>query len=284
MVDVTAPLPDARREGDVLVRREAHYRMVDGFRPLALDLHVPATPGTDAVPLLVFVHGGAFRFGHRTLLPPVLAGLFQDLPAQGVAVATVDYRLSGEALWPACVDDVRHAVTWLRDRAGELGLDADRVALWGESAGGYLSLAAGLSLAADGVPVRGIVDWYGPIDFSTMAAQGAPWTDGPDSPESLLLGAPVRTVPDLVAEANPCRLLTPDSPPILIMHGTADRAIPYEQALQLRQACREAGVTHTLVPVEGGGHGFPGGDSASLTEPVTSFFRAVLARVPSGGH
>jgi acetyl esterase/lipase len=241
------------------------------YRPgLALDLHRPVA---ESPPLVVWVHGGAFRFGDRATLPPLLSsfGLFDRLTAHGFAVASVDYRLSDAALWPACVEDVVAAVEWLL--ASDLGLEESRVAIWGESAGGHLAVAAGLRLTPR---IRGIVDWYGPMNFATMAAQGAPWTDAPDSPESRLLGAPLPTVPDLVARADPCHLVTADSPPALIMHGTADELVPYGQALHLAQAYEKAGARHTLVPVVGGKHCFPGRTAAETIDPVLRFLGDVL--------
>jgi acetyl esterase/lipase len=266
-------LPDTRHATSVVVHRELLYRTVLGYRPLALDLHVPASPADP--PLVVYVHGGAFRRGHRSSLSPVLADadLFGWLPRQGFAVASVDYRLSGEAPWPACVEDVVTALDWLRDNAAGLGVDTTRVAVWGESAGGYLAVMAGLTSETR---VRGIVDWYGPTDFGTMAAQGAPWTDEPDSPESQLLGAPVQSVPELARRASPCTRVTAASPPLLIMHGTADQFVPFGQARQLAQAYRAAGAQVELIAVPGGAHLFTGTPAEQVTEPVLSFLAAVL--------
>ncbi|MDG4788019.1 alpha/beta hydrolase [Micromonospora sp. WMMD1102] len=297
-------MPEARRATSVVVHRELLYRTVPGFRPLALDLHVPE--GVTDPPLVVYVHGGAFREGHRAWLPPVLADadIFDWLPRQGFAVASVDYRLSGEALWPACVDDVLAALHWLRDSVAGFGVDPTRVAVWGESAGGYLAVMAGLVTAdlarpdspgplasppargrggpdgeaetAPAAPVRGIVDWYGPTDFATMAAQGAPWTDEPDSPESQLLGAPVQSVPELARRASPCTWVTAASPPLLVMHGTADQLVPFGQARQLARAYSDAGAHVELIAVPGGTHVFDGTPAEQVTEPVLSFLRSVL--------
>ncbi|MBM2619552.1 alpha/beta hydrolase [Actinoplanes sp. LDG1-06] len=243
------------------------YRSLPGFRPLFLDLY----EGGPGAPLVVFVHGGAFLGGSRSVLPPALDGLFELLPRAGLTVASVDYRLSGEEIWPGCVEDVEAAVHWLLERTA-----APAVALWGESAGGYLAVTAGLRLAAQGLPVRGLVDWYGPVDFLTMAVEGAPWTDEADSPESRLLGAPVQTVPGLARLANPCRLVTPSSPPLLVMHGTSDELIPYAQALHLAAAYEKAGVACALHPVDKARHGFPGLPQARLLPPVLTFLRSVF--------
>jgi acetyl esterase/lipase len=108
-----------------------------GYRPLELDLYVPQ--GSE-VPVVVYVHGGGWQRGSRRDPPPLLAADFYDqIAAQGLAVAAVDYRLSGEARFPAPLEDVRTAVAWVRDNADAYGLDAGRVFLWGDSAGGHFA-------------------------------------------------------------------------------------------------------------------------------------------------
>ncbi len=241
-------------------RTQAHpdliYRLSNTGRALMLDLFVPT--GVSSPPLVVFVHGGAFRMGDRTMLsrPLIDLGGFEWLPRHGIAVATVDYRLSSEALWPACVDDVEAALWWLLEHGADFGVDTSRLAVWGESAGGYLALMAGLAVASRVDSVRALIDWYAPINFLTMAAQGAVGTDQADSPESMLLGAPVQTVPDLAAQANPCRRVRADSPPLLVMHGTDDSDVPFAQALELVNAYRAAGAPVDLSVVSGGRHLF----------------------------
>lgn len=201
---------------------------------------------------------------------------FEWLPNHGIAFASVDYRLSWQARWPACVDDVLAALDWVVGHAADLHIDPMRVATWGESAGGYLAVTCGLQYARRSTAVRGIVDWCGPINFATMAAQGAPTTDNSDSPESELLGAPVRSVPELAARANPCALVRADSPPALIMHGGADESVPYQQSEELAVAYRSVGAPVQLVRVDGAGHLFRGARTEQLATTVLKFLRAVL--------
>ena len=232
------------------------YAVVPGFRPLQLDLHRP--PGTAAVPLVVFVHGGGWVSGRRSVFGPMYAGWqpspFAEIVAAGVAVASVDYRLSGEARFPAQLDDVTAALHWLHGHAAALGLDAGRVALWGESAGGHLAALAGLTRPG----VAAVVDWYGPTDLTTFAADAAAHLAGHGDPagsrESLLLGADAVAVPELARAASPVHRVHRDAPPFLLLHGTADGRVPVAQSRRLAAALESAGVAARLQLLDGADH------------------------------
>jgi acetyl esterase/lipase len=262
----TDPLPDPVALPDDIgqVRRAVAYSAPPGFRPLELDLYTPA--GAPA-PVIVFVHGGGFRLGTRAVFTPTWRDWrptpFERLVAAGFAVASVDYRLSGEAVFPAQLDDVQAAVRWLRTRADELGVDADRIVAWGESAGAHLAALLGLTgtPAGNGSPssaVAGVVDWYGPADLTTMAAQARPdaiaRSDAPDSRESQLIGAPLTEAPDLARRASPVTYVHAGAPPFHIAHGDADRFVPVGQSRQLADALRAVGVEVELTEVPGGDH------------------------------
>ena len=269
------------------------YASPVGFRPLRLDLHLPAA-GSRPAPLVVWIHGGAFAMGHRGLLPDFLAEarFFERLAGYGFAIATIDYRLSGEARFPAQLHDVKAAIRWLRARAGELGLDSTRVAVWGESAGGHLSAMAGVTSGlhemegAVGVrdgssAVQAVVDWYGPTDFAAMDRQrpaGAVQAHGnAGSPESRLIGAAVDASPGLVAGANPCAYVRPGLQPFLVAHGTADRLVPFGQSVLLVEALRAAGVPVTFHAVAGADHVFDGApDQVALVDEAIAFLLATL--------
>ncbi|MEV5518605.1 alpha/beta hydrolase, partial [Streptomyces flaveolus] len=187
--DPTAlPLPPAARPADgVRLLRAVPYAVHDGSRPLELDVWLPEEAPDEPLPVIVFVHGGAWRTGLRDDLGPRFRtwrpGPFARLARAGFAVVCPDYRLSGEAVFPAPLDDLGAALAWLRARAADLGIDAERVVAWGESAGGHL--AALLALTA-GPPLRGCVVWYGATDLTA-----AP----PRTPEAGLLGAPAADAP-----------------------------------------------------------------------------------------
>jgi acetyl esterase/lipase len=274
------------------LRRAVEYAAPPGFRPLLLDLWTPATPA----PVVLFLHGGGWRTGTRGVFCPTWRDWdptpFHRLVAAGFAVASVDYRLSGEARFPAQLHDVTAAVRWLRTRAGELGVDADRIVAWGESAGGHLAALLGLTAGrpdpaglVGGAPVpalAGVVDWYGPADLLTMASQARPdavaRSDAPDSRESLLLGAPVAEAPDLARRASPVTHVHAGAPPFHLAHGTADRFVPVGQSRQLAEALRAAGVAVELELVDGADHMWRGAaDPDAILTAAVAFTRRVLA-------
>ncbi len=243
------------------------YRVVPGHGPLLLDLHRPAGPGP--APLVVFLHGGGWCTGSRATFGPAYDGwdpsAFALLTAAGLAVASVDYRFSGEAVFPAQLSDVTAALTWLREHADEHGLDPHRTALWGESAGGHL--AALLGLTAGGV--RAVVDWYGPADLTALAADAAGGTvvdpAAPDSREARLLGAPVADVPERARAASPVAHVHAGAPPFLLVHGTADRFVPYRQSERLAAALVGCGAAARLHPIAGADHMWRGDAAAART-------------------
>jgi acetyl esterase/lipase len=289
------PLPDpvALDGGVGHVRRAVEYSAPAGFRPLELDLYVPDTPGPSQV--IVFLHGGGWRMGTRRVFCPTWRDWrpdpFHRLVAAGFAVASIDYRLSGEAVFPAQLDDAQAAVRWLRTRAGELGLDVSRIVAWGESAGGHL--AALLGLTGEGVTdegptgrtspaIAGVVDWYGPADLTTLVAQ-APATaiaraDDPDSRESLLIGAPLPQAPDLARRASPVGYVHAGAPPFHIAHGDADRFVPAAQSRQLAEALRAAGADVEYTEIPGADHMWMGArHPEAIFDAALNFVRRVTA-------
>ncbi len=259
------------------------YGVVPGHRPLLLDLHLPALTHRPAA-LVVFVHGGGWFTGSRDSVGPRFADWvptpFERLTETGLAVASLDYRLSGEATWPAPLEDVVTGLRWLRTNGPALGVDPDRTALWGESAGGHLAATAAL-LGSDphrgAGPVRAVVDWYGPSDLLGLA--GYPGPDAPHSPhdadsrESMLLGAPVSTVPDRAADASPIHHVVAGAPPFLLIHGSDDRLVPTQQSQVLAGALVDRGVSTCLEIIDGADHLWMGSDDApAVAFDLTSAF------------
>jgi len=261
---------------NIPVRRvpDVVYGEVIGYRPLELDLYRPEAEGP--LPVIVYVHGGGWRRGSRRHPLPVLgAGFYDSLAAQGFAVAAVDYRLSGEARFPAPLEDVRTAVGWTRDNAAGYGLDAGRVFLWGDSSGGHLALLAALT----GAKVTGVVAWFPVTDLaglpSDVADMGGVPDPGPDSREAQLLGAPVSSVPGLAQQASPVTHGSPDAPPVLLMHGDADDMVPAAQSIRLASALRAAGAAVELELVPGATHFWNGtSDVAAIVRRSIEFVRA----------
>lgn len=227
--------------------RDLVYATRLGYRPLSLDLH---RPEHDGAPVIVFVHGGGWSRGSRRVLCPTFdaADCFPRLVRAGFAVATVDYRLTGEAVFPAQLDDVSAAVAWVRAHGSELGVDATRIVLWGESAGAHLASLVGL---ADGA-VRGVVDWYGPSDLLTFPAPG----EGQARPtrEESLIGGVMAEQPERARAASPALQVHAGAPPFHIAHGLADAAVPPAQSEELHRALTSVGANATLQLVPGAGH------------------------------
>lgn len=257
------------------VLRDVVFAEHPGFRPVSLDLHLPDPPGPH--PVVVFLHGGGWRLGRRGQFSPLVAEAdsFGRIVAAGFAVASADYRLSGEARYPAQVEDARLALDWVRAHAGEYGLDPARMVLWGASAGGTLAALVGLE-APEGV--RGVVDWYGPADLDAMARFSAERGAEEPTREDDWLGAPVSSVPGLAAEASPARRVRPGAPPFHLAHGADDDAVPVAQSRALAGALEAAGVETELHVEPGVGHFWRGASaevSASLFDRALDFARRV---------
>lgn len=271
-----APLPPAAgRAAGVRVLRGVPYGVVEGGRPLELDLWLPAPAAERPAPLVLFLHGGAWRRGRRDDMGVRTRswepGPFERIAATGLAVACVDYRLSGEAVFPAQLDDVRAALRWLGVRARELGIDPERVVVWGESAGGHL--ASLLALTHPEPPLAGAVVWYGPSDLETPRPPFDP--ADPSSMEALLLGAAPATVPERASAASPVRRAHAGAPPFLVVHGDADTMVPCGHGRDLARALRAAGADAELRIVPGAEHGWVGVGEAEVAE----IFRASLGFV-----
>jgi acetyl esterase/lipase len=264
----------------------------------ALDIYLPET-GDGPFPVILAIHGGAFMGCDKADLQvaPMLGGL-----QRGYAVVSINYRLSGEAQFPALVHDAKAAVRWLRAHAERFKLDPTRIAAWGGSAGGYQSLMLGVSA---GVPeledlsmgcaeqpshVQAVVDWFSPVNFGTMDAQleknGLLAAVGmrhnePDSPEAILLGGPITSLPERVRQANPETYLHADMPPFLIQHGDLDPIIPVQQSIDLAARLASllgpANVTFEIIP--GAAHGDPLFETEENVNRVLDFLDERLGRM-----
>ncbi len=292
-----APLPPAFPLGyGVRFRGGVAYADLPGVRPLELDLWLP--PDADAAaPVVVFLHGGGWRLGSRRQAGPAYAGAavgpFEHVARAGIAVASVDYRLSGEAHWPAQLHDAKAAVRWLRSRSAALGIDPDRIAAWGESAGGQLAALVGLTgddatsegsvgITGPSSAVAAVAAWYAPSDIAAVATDNGQDPADPDSREARLLGAPATSVPELAATASPLDQVTPDAPPFLLLHGAADRLVPAVQSERLHRALAAAGVSVELHRYDGADHMWRGAPAAAEDAVVRTiaFLRHQLRPAP----
>ncbi|MEU7279841.1 alpha/beta hydrolase [Streptomyces sp. NPDC045431] len=254
------PLPPAAQPAPgVRLLRGVPYANRVGVRPLELDLWMPDEP-PGPLPVIVYIHGGGWRAGTRTDMGPRFRhwspSPFARIARAGFAVASLDYRLSGEAVYPAQLEDVTAALAWLNARADELGLDTARTVCWGESAGAHLAALLALT-----TPVSGCIAWYGPTDLTTLPRHSQPGAydaADPTTREALLIGAPISEAPDRARAASPVAHVTAGAPPFLILHGTDDTLIPLAQGEQLAAALRDTGGHVDFRPVPGADHGWAG--------------------------
>jgi acetyl esterase/lipase len=237
---------DAQFVADVSYVTKAHERQ---------KLDVAFSKSGPARPLLIWIHGGAFMSGDKAENRVI----WNDLMKRGYAVATINYRLSGDAKWPAQITDCKAAVRFLRAHAKEYHLDAARFAVWGSSAGGHLAALVAASGDAKKLDVGEhldqssavacAVDMFGPIDFEKM-----PRRTDPNSPEGKMWGRSTADAPDLAREASPITYLSKTTPPMLIFHGDADTVISPEQSRLFQAALEKAGATSELITLVGVGH------------------------------
>lgn len=242
-----------------------------------LDVYTPAGPApVGGWPAVVAIHGGGWRGGSRSDYGLSLA----ELARRGVAVVAIDYRLSrpGSTPWPGNLEDVQSAIEWVGQRGPRFGIDPDRVALMGASAGGHLALLAGLEPrpgsrdpGAGSVRVRAVIDFYGPTDLQALALGD---TAAAGAVTSLLGGTPDQ-FPARYEAASPVRRVRPGCPPVLLLHGDEDRLIPVSQSRSLADRLEQAGVPHRFRVVAGARHGFGlQAGTADLTPEVLAFLES----------
>jgi acetyl esterase/lipase len=272
--DAQSPAPPPGLPDGAKMRLNIAYVSNGGERQ-TLDLYLPAT-GTN-LPLIVWVHGGGWLEGDKEK-PPGLGFL-----RHGFALASINYRLSQDAVFPAQLIDCKAAVRWLRAHASENGIDPNRIGVWGASAGGHLVALLGTTGDVKefdtgenlGVSsrVQAVCDWFGPTDFTQITSHPSDLKyDTPDSPEARLIGGPIAQNIEKAQRANPIRYITKDDPPFLIMHGEKDPVVPFEESQWLADALQKAGVHVTFHIVPGAGHGGPEFRAPDEKERLFVFF------------
>lgn len=273
------PLAVYSQAADSIVIEEVEYQRDDESKQ-TLIIAYPKS-GDMLRPAVVHFHGGGFRKGEAS------AKTAEWLANSGFVGISVNYRLSGEAVFPAAVHDCKTAIRWARAHADQYGIEPERIGAFGGSAGGHLAAIIGTSggdayLEGDGSypsfssRVQAVVENYGPTDFLRMNdAPGRMDHDSPTSPESAFIGGPIQENPEQVRKANPIAYVDPSDPPVLIIHGKNDMSVPYNQSELLYEALRKAGVTAKLVPVENAGHGFKPEPSEATISPSREEIQAM---------
>lgn len=277
------PAPAAPRPTPPGVRAERNivYATV-GDRELRLDLYLPEKSPKKPLPLVVWIHGGAWRAGTKENAPVA------PFVAHGYAGASVGYRYTQEAPFPANVEDCKAAIRWLRANAAKYNIDPDRIGVWGSSAGGHLVAFLGTSGGVSefegthgvtGVSsrVQAVVDWFGPVRVARMSHHPSRMDhDAPDSPENQLTGALVQQNPEQAERLNPAGYASKDDPPFLIQHGDADPLVPLEQSEILADALKAAGAKVEFDVLPGAGHGGPLFQTPQNLKRVRAFFDRIL--------
>ena len=270
-----------------VLHQDIAYTHTNHHERQVLDLYIPESGSThssshEPIPVILYVHGGAFKFGDKQGNPELLP-LHQV--SRGLAVAATNYRRSGEAIFPAMIEDCKSAIRFLKSPAmiSKYNLDPNRLVAWGESAGGHA--VAMLGATSDPSPrgrfdvgehldisssVRGVIDYYGPTDFLKMdehLPEGFRTHNNADSPESLYLGGQITEIPERVKEADPCTYVSElveryhdrkDIPKFFIAHGTEDRIVPEYMSFLLLNSLKDSGIDVKYLPVEGTDHVFRG--------------------------
>ncbi len=265
-------------------------RYADGAgRAHLLDLYVPSTLDRPR-PVLIWIHGGGYGKGDKSPCPAAL------IVPDGFVVAAVNYRLSGEAPFPAQIYDLKGAVRWLRAHATEYGIDPTRFGVWGGSAGGHLAALMGTSGGdkdlegniggnlEQSTRLQAVCDWYGPTDMSKIYEQAAPdnrFKRHPElSPIALLFGGLDKATPQMLQLANPIHYISQNTPPFLVMHGDHDDLVPIAQSQMLVDALKKQRIPCDFVVVKGAGHG-KGFTMLSAGLRVRAFFIARLKPTPT---
>ena len=290
-VTALAQPPRADRPGQmpplpagITAKRDVEYIPGGGQRRM-LDVYFPAE-SAKPLPLVVWIHGGAWSAGDKNRTPAL------PLLADGFAVASVTYRFSQHAPFPAQIEDCKAALRWLRAHAKELNIDPQRIGVWGSSAGGHLVAmlgTAGEMKAWDvgenltqSSRVQAVCDWFGPAEMLTMGAQSDAASrirhDAPDSPESRLIGGSLQENKDKARAASPLNYVSAGAPPFLIMHGDRDQLVPHQQSVDLHAALKKAGVDSTLVTLENSGHGDGAFRAPTSFATVREFFLRTLKK------
>lgn len=241
--------------------RDVVYREIGGEK-LALDAYL--RPGPDKSPVVVFVHGGGFVGGDKHPCPNHILLPYAN---HGYSVISVNYRLAPRSPFPAATDDVAAAIAFVRQRSDEWRLDGKRMVLTGESAGGLISALVGAKLRGP-EQMAAVVPLFGEVDLELRVSESPCHADGRliDRPAGgcisgglgaflgfmTIEGEQERKV---LREASTVAHVRPDMPPYLLIHGTRDFGVPFEQSVSLQHAMRKAGAQADLLPVVGGGHG-----------------------------
>jgi acetyl esterase/lipase len=290
------------------------YAQPAGFRPLTLDVYLPPktlSPPPGGFPLILHVHGGGWSAGHSRHSGALadFPGVLASLAAKGYVVASLNYRLSGEAPFPAAEKDVKTALRWLRARATDYRMNPAKAGVWGGSAGGHLAALAAVTcrepsldpvgpvrpgaIDGEGRPLPGnplaplapisdcvqaAVTWYGVFDFATIDAQaGRPPAGASGNAQTQFLGCTGTDCTAAIKAASPVTYVDRADPPMLLIAGTADRTVPYKQTVEFEGALKAAGVPVRTILIPNVDHSFIGQTPAATRDATLKALDATFA-------
>lgn len=260
--------------------KDVVYAEVDG-KPLGLDLYLPRANA----PLVVYVHGGAWRAGTKA------DGVPQHLLDAGFAVASLDFRQSTDAPFPANVHDIKAGIRFLRANAAGYGYDAEKILITGSSSGAHLAVLVGVTnghaelegnvgthpeASSD---VQAILSYFAATDLTTILSLSTPFGVSVREPSlKLLLGDTPDKVPELAQLASPVYHVDASDPPLLLLHGDRDPQMPINQSLQMLGVYEEQGLDVDFIPVHGAAHGGPLFNEPKYTEPAVAFAQRTIGK------
>jgi len=265
---------------NMIVKKDIIYATVDGI-DLKLDFYLPEK-GDGPFPLVVWIHGGGWRSGDKANC--------QALPLleYGFATASINYRLTDKACFPAQIYDCKAAIRYLRANAKQFNIDPNCIGVWGGSAGGHLAALLGTSngnhelegdigeYTSTSSNVQAVCDWFGPSDFLSMPIGKQQLNQSKDL-KIKFLGGSISEKRELAALCSPTTHVSNDDPPFLIMHGDQDKLVPVQQSQLLYDLLKAQGVHAQLIILKGQGHGFRNPET-DIIKPVVTFFQQTLKK------
>jgi acetyl esterase/lipase len=264
----------------------------EGDPAQTLDIYFPEKAAEKPQPLLVWIHGGAWVAGSKSEMP------YMGQLNRGYIVASIEYRFSQKAVFPAQIQDCQAAIRWLRGNAKKYNIDPDHIGVGGGSAGGHLAALVGTSGGKKAFEAIGeykdqsdrvqcVHDVFGPTDFFTVVKQAEedkkvknafPFNKG-DPYSKLIGGAKLGEDKEKCDAVSPAHYVSKDNPPFLILHGDVDNLVPYAQSVELAELLTKANVPVTLQKFPGSGHGGPAFGLPGIQKLQTAFFDKYLKGV-----
>ncbi|CAH8234380.1 Lipase [Vibrio aestuarianus] len=265
-----------------VVTKDIVFKTVQG-REIKLDLYKPKLQRAQPYPLLVWVHGGAWKRGSKDAIPTNNPLLLQSVIEKGYALAALDYRLSGEATFPAPVQDINDALNFLHDHAQQYHIAADNLVMMGRSAGGHLAGLIGTTNAHGNIEfyekpkyqVKAVVSFFGPTDLLALGNKGGKIASKKSS-VSRFLGDMPSIIPEIAKQASSTTYVNQNTPPFILLHGDKDKQVPIAQSIEFKKQLDQHGVENQLLIEPDVGHSAKVFDTEQYVPAVIRFIQRYL--------